>query len=144
MTDPIDTSELRLRSKGQPETTEEKVSTSIEASDEGDRRPSVLSAAETNKLAGEEVVETDADLEPHDDPELRDIPPQVLRVVSLHDDPTLPTITFRYFLLSILFVAPGAFLSQINSFRTTYAPYSVCGFNSRSMVVLKLMLISDA
>ena len=59
------------------------------------------------------------------DPVLRDIPWHVRRVVSLHDDPTLPTITFRYFLLTFLFVAPGAFLGQMNSFRTTYAPYSV-------------------
>ncbi len=60
-----------------------------------------------------------------DDPVLKDIPWHVRRVVSLHDDPTLPTITFRYFLLTFLFVAPGAFLSMMSSFRTTYAPYSV-------------------
>jgi hypothetical protein len=60
-----------------------------------------------------------------DNPVLKDIPWHVRRVVSLHDDPTLPTITFRYFLLTLLFVAPGAFLGQMNSFRTTYAPYSV-------------------
>ncbi len=60
-----------------------------------------------------------------DDPVLKDIPWQVRRVISLHDDPTLPTITFRFFLLTILFVAPGAFLGQLSSFRTTYAPYSV-------------------
>ncbi|KAI1820580.1 OPT oligopeptide transporter protein-domain-containing protein [Xylaria intraflava] len=77
------------------------------------------------KLAFEDPVDADADLEAEDDPEISQIPPEVRRVVSLHDDTTLPTITFRYFLLAIIFVIPGAFLSQINTFRTTYAPYSV-------------------
>ncbi|KAI0406507.1 OPT oligopeptide transporter protein-domain-containing protein [Xylaria palmicola] len=75
-----------------------------------------------NKIISEEV---DADLEADDDPEITEIPPEVRRVVSLHDDTTLPTLTFRYFILAIFFVIPGAFLSQINTFRTTYAPYSV-------------------
>ena len=65
------------------------------------------------------------DLFADDDPALRDIPPQVRRIVSLTDDPTLPTLTFRYFVLTIFFVAPGAFVSQLSSYRTTYAPYSV-------------------
>jgi hypothetical protein len=60
-----------------------------------------------------------------DDPVLKDLPPHVRRIVSLTDDPTLPTITFRYFILTIFFVAPGAFVSQLSSYRTTYAPYSV-------------------
>jgi hypothetical protein len=60
-----------------------------------------------------------------DHPAIRDIPFSVRRIVSLDDDPTLPTLTFRYFVLTILFVLPGAFLSQMSHFRTTYAPYSV-------------------
>lgn len=60
-----------------------------------------------------------------DDPRVKDIPPYVRRIVSFKDDTTEPTLTFRYFLLTILFVAPGAFLSQMAHFRTTYAPYSV-------------------
>lgn len=60
-----------------------------------------------------------------DDPVLKDIPPQVRRIVSLTDDPTLPCLTFRYFILATFFVAPGAFVSQLSSYRTTYAPYSV-------------------
>ncbi|KKY16111.1 putative oligopeptide transporter [Diplodia seriata] len=59
------------------------------------------------------------------DPRLKDIPPYVRRIVSLHDDPTLPTLTFRYFVLTVIFVVPGAFLSMMSHFRTTYAPYSV-------------------
>jgi hypothetical protein len=55
----------------------------------------------------------------------KDLPWQVRRVVSLHDDTTLPTITFRYFLLVFVFIPPGAFLQQLNMFRTTSAPYSI-------------------
>ncbi|KAI0179268.1 OPT superfamily oligopeptide transporter [Hypoxylon sp. FL1284] len=76
-------------------------------------------------LALEDAVEVDADLEDDNDPEISQIPAEVRRVVSLHDDTTLPTLTFRYFLLSTIFVVPGAFLSAMNYFRTTYAPYSV-------------------
>ncbi|CAM1502651.1 Fc.00g074270.m01.CDS01 [Cosmosporella sp. VM-42] len=72
----------------------------------------------TNADGEEEVV-------PEDDARIRDIPPYVRRIVSFQDDPNLPTLTFRYFLLTILFVAPGAFLSQMSHYRTTYAPYSV-------------------
>ncbi|KAG5982382.1 hypothetical protein E4U55_001976 [Claviceps digitariae] len=68
---------------------------------------------------GQEEVVTE------DDARIRDIPGYVRRIVSFTDDPTEPTLTFRYFLLTILFVAPGAFLSQMAHFRTTYAPYSV-------------------
>ena len=73
------------------------------------------------------ITDKDGETEaiPDDDPRVKDIPPYVRRIVSLTDDPTLPTITFRYFLLTILFVVPGAFLSQMSRFRTTYAPYSV-------------------
>lgn len=53
------------------------------------------------------------------------LPWHVRRIVSLQDDPTLPTITFRYFLLVLVFVSPGAFLQQLNMFRTTSAPYSI-------------------
>ncbi len=53
------------------------------------------------------------------------LPWQIRRIVSLHDDTTLPTITFRYFLLVFLFVSPGAFLNQLNRYRTTSAPYSI-------------------
>lgn len=60
-----------------------------------------------------------------DDPAVKDIPWTVRRIVSLHDEPTLPTLTFRYFVLTPLFVIPGAFLSQMSHFRTTSAPYSV-------------------
>ncbi|CZT03937.1 related to sexual differentiation process protein isp4 [Rhynchosporium agropyri] len=60
-----------------------------------------------------------------DDAAIQNLPWHVRRIVSLHDDTTLPTITFRYFLLVLLFVPPGAFLQQMNMFRTTSAPYSI-------------------
>ena len=45
--------------------------------------------------------------------DLKDIPVEVRSTVSFEDDQDLPTITFRYFLLSFLFIAPGAFLYQM-------------------------------
>ncbi|PHH86066.1 hypothetical protein CDD83_10794 [Cordyceps sp. RAO-2017] len=60
-----------------------------------------------------------------EDERVRALPAFVRRVVSLDDDPAEPTLTFRYFVLTLLFVVPGAFLSQMAHFRTTYAPYSV-------------------
>lgn len=72
----------------------------------------------TNEKGEEENI-------PEDDPRISSIPSYVRRVVNLTDDPAEPTMTFRYFLLTILFVAPGAFLSQMSHFRTTSAPYSV-------------------
>lgn len=60
-----------------------------------------------------------------DDPRVRDIPPYVRRVVSFTDNPELPTLTFRYFVLTIVFVVPGAFLSMLSHFRSTSAPYSI-------------------
>jgi OPT family small oligopeptide transporter len=78
--------------------------------------PSGLDAADDTAIVEEEA---------HDDPEIAQLPLIVRQTVSLEDDPTLPTITFRYFVLCILFIVPGAFLSQMSHFRTTQAPYSV-------------------
>lgn len=92
--------------------------------------------AEKNPIATEQVVsdeenvhtktETAAlDQESEEDPEIATLPRTVCQMVSLTDNPELPTITFRYFVLSAIFVIPGAFLSQMSYFRTTQAPYSV-------------------
>lgn len=72
----------------------------------------------TKDDAGEHAID-------ENDPRLQDIPPYVRRIVSLSDDPELPTLTFRYFVLTIFFVVPGAFLSMMSHFRTTFAPYSI-------------------
>jgi len=66
--------------------------------------------------------------EEESDPELKDIPWQVRRMVSFTDDPTLPTITFRYFLLTVLFIVPGAFLSQLSQVGTQCLCYFSCIF----------------
>jgi hypothetical protein len=72
-----------------------------------------------------EAQEVNGEDAPEIDDTINELPWAVRRVVSLHDDTTLPTITFRYFLLVFLFVSPGAFLEQINQYRTTSAPYSI-------------------
>lgn len=79
----------------------------------------------TVTFVDEKGEEVDEEVVPDDDPLLRDIPWQVRRVISLDDDPNTPVITFRYFFLTLLFIAPGAFLVQLNQFRTTFAPYSI-------------------
>lgn len=92
---------------------------------------SVVTSAEATDLEKPPFLyTTDAGSEHEDgiddnDPRVKDIPSYVRRVVSLSDDPTLPTLTFRYFLLTVVFVVPGAFLSMMSHFRTTYAPYSI-------------------
>ncbi|PKX96015.1 OPT family oligopeptide transporter [Aspergillus novofumigatus IBT 16806] len=78
--------------------------------------------AEKIQPGGETVA---IEQETEQDPEVAALPLEVRQLVGLTDDPTLPTITFRYFLLSVLFVVPGAFLSQMSHYRTTQAPYSV-------------------
>lgn len=52
--------------------------------------------------------------------------PEVVReTVPLQDNPNVPVLTLRYFVLATLFVVPGAFIDTMNSFRTTSAPYSI-------------------
>lgn len=53
------------------------------------------------------------------------LPKVVRETLSFEDDPDAPVITFRYFILSILFIVPGAFLGTMNSYRTTSAPFSI-------------------
>lgn len=59
------------------------------------------------------------------DSDLEDLPQAVRETVPLHDDPTIPVLTFRYFVLSTLFIIPGAFIDTVNAFRTTSAAYSI-------------------
>ncbi|KAF9572651.1 hypothetical protein BGW38_008503, partial [Lunasporangiospora selenospora] len=53
------------------------------------------------------------------------VPKVVRELISMDDDPTLPTVTFRYFVLSTIFISLGAVISQIAWFRTTSASYSM-------------------
>lgn len=57
--------------------------------------------------------------------DLLELPQVVRETVSLTDDPSIPVVTFRYVVLSTLFVIPGAFIDTMNSFRTTSAAYSI-------------------
>lgn len=82
----------------------------------------IPSDEEKNKVQTETAA---IEQQSHNDPEIAALPLQVRQIINLTDDPTLLTITFRYFVLSALFVIPGAFLSQMSHFRTTSAPYSV-------------------
>lgn len=59
------------------------------------------------------------------DEDLLQLPQIVRETVPLSDDPSIPVFTFRYFVLSVLFIAPGAFIGTMNSFRTTLAAYSI-------------------
>ncbi|ODQ82907.1 hypothetical protein BABINDRAFT_159399 [Babjeviella inositovora NRRL Y-12698] len=54
-----------------------------------------------------------------------ELPLVVRDAVTLTDDPTIPVVTFRFVLLTIVFVVPGAFLDTMNSYRTTSAAYSI-------------------
>lgn len=58
-------------------------------------------------------------------PDLFDLPQAVRETVPLTDDPNIPVLTFRYFVLATLFIIPGAFIDTVNMFRTTSAAYSI-------------------
>lgn len=64
------------------------------------------------------VSSTDEDSVDLTSDEFADIPELVRNVVSFEDDPTLPVITFRSILLSVLFCVVGSFVSQLSYFRT--------------------------
>ncbi|CAK7902314.1 oligopeptide transporter 1 [[Candida] anglica] len=53
------------------------------------------------------------------------IPKIVRDTVPLEDDPNTPVVTFRYFVLAVIFILPGAFIDTMNSYRTTSAAYSI-------------------
>lgn len=59
------------------------------------------------------------------DDDLRDIPATVREIVAMDDDPSIPVVTFRVFLLAFVFIIPGAFIDTINAFRTTAAAYLI-------------------
>lgn len=57
--------------------------------------------------------------------DVRELPKIVRSIVSLEDDTTAPTLSFRYFLLCFIFIPPGAILFQMGNYRTTSAVYPV-------------------
>lgn len=59
------------------------------------------------------------------DSDILELPLVIRETVPLKDDPTINVVTFRYILLSTVFVIPGAFIDTMNSYRTTSAAYSI-------------------
>ncbi|PMD32926.1 OPT superfamily oligopeptide transporter [Hyaloscypha variabilis F] len=102
-----------IDSYSNPESKDEPKNASVEVGEEKVEPGSGTSADDTSSAMDD------------NDPAIRDIPFNVRRIVSFEDDPTLPTLTFRYFVLTLLFVIPGAFLSQMSHYRTNSAPYSI-------------------
>ncbi|KAI4526938.1 OPT superfamily oligopeptide transporter [Schizophyllum commune Loenen D] len=52
--------------------------------------------------------------------------PQIVReICDFEDDTTMPVLTFRFYVISAIFTALGAWLTQMGFFRTTYIPYSI-------------------
>lgn len=72
-----------------------------------------------------EDLEPGSDLDPGSDSDLDDLPQAVRETVPLTDDPSVPVLTFRYFVLATLFIVPGAFIDTIGSFRTTSVAYLI-------------------
>ncbi|OBA19674.1 OPT superfamily oligopeptide transporter [Metschnikowia bicuspidata var. bicuspidata NRRL YB-4993] len=83
--------------------------------------------SETNETSSSVSPITDAERgQPEEEEEdLKDLLQVVKETVPLHDDPTIPVLTFRFFILSFLFIVPGAFIDTLNNFRTTAAAYSI-------------------
>lgn len=84
-------------------------------------KPKEPATASGSNLSENEADDTAEDL-PDD---VRELPMIVRNIVSLEDDPSALTLTFRYFLLCFVFVPPGAILFQMGSYRTTSAVYPV-------------------
>ncbi|GEQ72969.1 hypothetical protein JCM33374_g6657 [Metschnikowia sp. JCM 33374] len=69
--------------------------------------------------------EEETDFLDTEEDDLKELLPAVKETVPLHDDPNIPVLTFRFFVLSFLFIVPGAFIDTLNFFRTTAAAYSI-------------------
>ncbi|EIM85355.1 OPT oligopeptide transporter [Stereum hirsutum FP-91666 SS1] len=59
------------------------------------------------------------------DPAYNVLPQIVRELCDFEDDPSIPVLTWRFFFLSAIFTALGAWLTQMGFFRTTYIPYSI-------------------
>ncbi|KAG0029822.1 hypothetical protein BGZ82_007715 [Podila clonocystis] len=63
----------------------------------------------------------------------------VRMAVPVTDDPLLPVITFRFWVLGFIFTAIGAVITQYNFFRTTYSSYSIFFVNLATYYLGKVM-----
>lgn len=59
------------------------------------------------------------------EPDIAELPVEVREIVSMEDDPTIQVFTFRYVVLSIILVCPGAFIDTLNFFRINSIDYSL-------------------
>lgn len=84
-------------------------------------KKSVIDVENEGVYVEDDLVEEEEEL-PAD---LAAIPKIVRDTVPLEDDPNTPVVTFRYVILAIIFVIPGAFIDTMNSYRTTSAAYSI-------------------
>ncbi|KAK7026330.1 OPT oligopeptide transporter, partial [Favolaschia claudopus] len=73
------------------------------------------------------------------DPAYAALPRIVRELCTFDDDPDIPVLTWRFFLLSGVFTALGAWLTQMGFFRTTYVPYSIYFVQIASLYVGKLL-----
>ncbi|KAF9112072.1 hypothetical protein BGX27_004021 [Mortierella sp. AM989] len=81
-------------------------------------------------------LDTDVDLQE----EYENSPVEAVRLaVPLTDDPTLQTVTFRFWFLSFLFTALGATVTQYYLFRSTTATYSIFFVNLVTYTMGKAM-----
>ncbi|KAJ7790846.1 OPT oligopeptide transporter [Mycena olivaceomarginata] len=85
---------------------------------------------------GDDIVDVKGD---DDDPAYAVLPRIVRELCTFEDDPTTPVLTWRFFVLSGVFTALGAWLTQMGFFRTTYVPYSVYFVQIASIYVGKLL-----
>ncbi|KAF8148789.1 OPT oligopeptide transporter protein-domain-containing protein [Mycena galopus ATCC 62051] len=85
---------------------------------------------------GDDIVDVKGD---DDDPAYAALPRIVRELCTFEDDPTTPVLTWRFFVLSGVFTALGAWLTQMGFFRTTYVPYSIYFVQIASLYVGKLL-----
>ncbi|KAJ7075604.1 OPT oligopeptide transporter [Mycena belliarum] len=77
-----------------------------------------------------------------DDPAYAALPRIVRELCNFEDDTSIPVLTWRFYIISAVFTALGAWLTQMGFFRTTYVPYSIYFVQIASLYVGKLMAAS--
>ncbi|KAF5338104.1 hypothetical protein D9758_015381 [Tetrapyrgos nigripes] len=76
---------------------------------------------------------------PDDDPAYSVLPQIVRELCDFEDDVNMPVLTWRFYFLSAIFTALGAWLQQMGFFRTTYVPYSIYFVQIASLYFGRLM-----
>lgn len=104
--------------------TDSEVVNDLSDSQNGCQTDSLLSTSSSYKKIYGSADEENVRLLPLDK-DVLELPKVIRESVPLEDDPNIPVMTFRYFILSTIFIVPGAFLDTMNSYRTTSAVYSI-------------------